>query len=134
MTTISLKGSALGFKQANSLMNHNNIFNSSIIINIIINGKNHSRRWTDETDDYTSYPTAETPGDYPYTIPAYYPFGFQDTTEPPRNFPDLDDPRFWMPVQTAPPDEEPDNGFLKFNDRRVRPHVSFGDDTTTFAP
>lgn len=43
MVDDSLKGASFGFEQNNSLMHHNEIINSSIIINIIVNGKNRTK-------------------------------------------------------------------------------------------
>lgn len=75
------------------MLTHNNIVNSSIIINIIINGKNRSRGWDD--DDST------------YSING-------------QNPPQLLDPGFWMNVQTDST-EEPDVAQFEIKDRRDRP-------------
>lgn len=104
IVVISLKGSSgLGVVQTNSLMHHNQIVNSSIIINIIINGKNESHDMLDETmNGWQSIVTEE-----------------DSTTSLPRE----DDPGFWMPVAHQPY-QKPDLGFLKLNDRRERPYIS----------
>lgn len=105
MMVISLKGSSgLGYVQTNSLMHHNQIVNSSIIINIIINGKNESHAMLDKTIE--SWQSTVSEEDSTTTLPSEI------------------DPGFWMPVQEHQPYQKPDLGFLKLNDRRERPHIS----------
>jgi hypothetical protein len=58
MTHFKLKGASFGIEQKNSLMHHNQIINSSIIINIIVNGKNESR------DLLQSFVSDESSADY----------------------------------------------------------------------
>jgi hypothetical protein len=92
-------------------MHHNQIINSSIIINIIINAKNESQ----ETSEMTPFETTETSTEIPET---------QNHSEHPLPSGDLD-PGFWMPAQDRPePYQKPDFGLLKINDRRERPAVA----------
>lgn len=106
MMEISLKGSSgLGVVQTNSLMHHNQIINSSVIINIIINGKNESHAMLDET--IKGWQSTVSEEDSSTTLPKEI------------------DPGFWMPVQAEhQPYQKPDFGFLKLNDRHERPHIS----------
>lgn len=61
-------------------MHHNNIVNSSIIINIIVNGKNHSNH-------ETPYPTTELPiTDAPTTEPP----ATESQTDPTTEAPEID--------------------------------------------
>ena len=51
MKTFNLKGSSFGIHQKSSLIHGNNIINSSIIINIIVDGSNRNRSLIDELMD-----------------------------------------------------------------------------------
>jgi hypothetical protein len=112
MVVLLLKGTSYGFVQTNSLMHHNQIINSSIIINIIINTKNESRGTLEEA---TEWPWIET------TKPSTEKPEIQNQSKHPLLSGDLDT-GFWMPAQDRPePYQKPDFGLLKINDRREVP-------------
>jgi hypothetical protein len=91
-------------------MRNNQIINSSIIINIIVNGKNETvdKATTEETTEQWNAQTEAT------------------------TFADID-PGFWMHVQKQPEPQyqQPDFGLLKINDRHERPYIQ---EETTEAP
>lgn len=93
-------------------MRNNQIINSSIIINIIINGKNSSGERPDVTT--TAY--------WPTTTPA----PIYSEAPPQPQPPAYEDPGFSMPAEGRNPEvfQKPDFGLLKLNDRRERPFIS----------
>jgi hypothetical protein len=87
-------------------MRNNQIINSSIIINIIVNGKNKTTDETSEPTTMSDWSTTDVAGDYV-------------------------DPGFWMHVEDTNLEkfQKPDYGLLKVNDRHDR--IFKPQDTTT---
>jgi|SRR5690349_15085871 len=91
-----------GFEQRNSLMHHNEIINSSIIINIIINGRNRTRS---ELQEDFSGPIDDQLIDRAFDVDRY-------------NI----DPNFNIKVeQAAEPYQKPDIGLVKISNHPPRP-------------
>lgn len=65
------KASSYGFDQRNSLMHHNEIIGSSIVINIIVNGKNETAWKPNEPTSEAPWPesTADPYPDAAYQVP-----------------------------------------------------------------